>query len=665
MRIALPTFLQRDISSETTLPSFAVPLWRLAYIAVGDAPSATMLVAHVLAHSPPSEGAAVRLLAQHLPEGWLSWPGCAGPGEWLRLRLRREQADRLLSILGEWNALERLALGLYLWWDVPRDELDAWLGTEGLSVAVTELIAHAGDSLDLLEPPGTAAECRPFHADLPDALDPHAPQAIRRHLIGCCVCRAHANGLRRSTNLVRHALEVFFRQQPPDDLGSFVTAIRRQLRRVIEVPTPLVSALLVAVLVIGMLLRPQTPPPQAAERTSTQNLSAADILDRALDRFETGLERGSLHERIHVSDGKREMVLDRWLSARDQIRVTLRVVTADEPVFDMTSNGKDWISYQFNPPFGRSSEALLEVSNLPTLLPLLRQLPFVGSFGGMPIDQQSTDVWLLAQARHAPTALLGTSTWLDRPAFLLSSAQPDNTRLLLLIDRKTFSLLRAQIIVPHASTTRTVWQAEVIEDATKAPGGIFIPLSKRTAQRYVNPRQLLSNIITDELPDITLSMNVPIPAVLPDEPIIGYIQRLDGPYMGTVQVYESQWSTVALVSPRIRRGFRGNEQLGQRFNGGRYAVLTIGTPQSTLISFVHDDQPHHHSVAYLWHAFADAAEREQMIVAMLNSIDIATRDNVASYVDRFVPSATVAAVSALPQTERTPLVNKPVAPQER
>ncbi|HEY0605075.1 MAG TPA: hypothetical protein VGD58_19305, partial [Herpetosiphonaceae bacterium] len=91
----LPAGPQVEIAP--SLLANAPQLFKLAHIAVGDADSAAVLTADVLAQAPATEGAALRLLIERLPQGWLSWPGACGPSEWLRLGLRREQADRLLS----------------------------------------------------------------------------------------------------------------------------------------------------------------------------------------------------------------------------------------------------------------------------------------------------------------------------------------------------------------------------------------------------------------------------------------------------------------------------------------------------------------------------------------------------------------------------------------
>src|SRR5689334_14125715 len=136
------------------IPPYAAALFRLAHIAVGDPDTAAIMAADVVALEPADERAALQLLIKRLPAGWLSWPGAAGPGEWLRLRLRREQADRLLSVLGEWDPDARIGLGLWLLWDVRRDEVDAWLGTHGMPDHIAEFVGYLGEGLDLVPLPG-------------------------------------------------------------------------------------------------------------------------------------------------------------------------------------------------------------------------------------------------------------------------------------------------------------------------------------------------------------------------------------------------------------------------------------------------------------------------------------------------------------------------------
>jgi hypothetical protein len=664
MRIALPGLNQRGASPEAALPLWAPSLWRLAYIAVGDDRSATALVAEVLVQAPDSEGAAVRMLVERLPEGWLSWPGAAGPAEWLRLKLRREQADRLLSVLGEWSACERLALGLYLLWDIPRDQLDAWLGTRGMSAAVAELIAHVGDSLDLLNLPDDDLPCASFKTDLLEAHESHAPQPLRLHLLGCHACRAHAAGLRRSMQLVRHALDVFFRQPAPDNLAARAVTLRQTIRQPIYLPTTLLPVLVVVLLMLGLVLRPQAAP--TAAQGEHLSLSAADVLDRALDRFASASQHGVFHEQALVGSGEHAMVIERWFDDWRDVRITVRPPTGNQPFFDLSSDGKSWVSYRSTPPVGPADDALVQGDDIKQLLPVLRQLPFVGSFGSMPVDQQSLDVALIAQARRPPPALLGTTQWNDRPAYLLSSKQPDNTRLLLLVDRQSFSLLRAQIVAPNAVAPLTVWQAQVVETLKSAPMGTFEPLSNRTVQRPLNPRHIAPSEATAALASFTPYMRVPIPTALPEAALTSYLHALDGPSFGVLQVYESEWSTLAIVTPRIGFSLFPRKQPEHPFRYGRYATSTSSASQVTMVEFVLDDEPERPNLVYFWHALADEAEREQMLAEMLNSLEVADQTTVDRYAGRFAvwPGQTNTSAVPLPRVDQ-PAMNQTLTPERR
>jgi hypothetical protein len=301
----------------------------------------------------------------------------------------------------------------------------------------------------------------------------------------------------------------------------------------------------------------------------------------------------------------------------------------------MSSDGKSWISYRLSPVLGSADEALLQLPNVPAMLPVLRQSPFVGSFGGRLIDQRNLDVALLGQARRAGAALLGRTNWQERPAYLLSSMQPDQTRLLLLIDRSSFSLLRAQIVVPNNSTPRTVWQAEVVEEREGVPAKTFEPVSERVVERAVNPRQMLSDIELSLLTDITASLNIPIPTSLPEPPLSSQLLVQHGSTPGVWQIYEGRWSTVAIMTPRLRYSLTPSDRQEHRFKQGSYTVSTFDQQQLTLIEFDFDREPVRRSAVYLWHVLADDTERERMLVEILDNLEIANRNNADQYAQRF------------------------------
>ena len=95
-------------------PAQAAPPWadavaQLAWFATGDRDYA-MRLARVALHRAAGPGAAVAALQRRLPASWLSWPS-VGPREFLTLRLRAHEAERLVSDLGSWAPEERLLLG--------------------------------------------------------------------------------------------------------------------------------------------------------------------------------------------------------------------------------------------------------------------------------------------------------------------------------------------------------------------------------------------------------------------------------------------------------------------------------------------------------------------------------------------------------------------------
>lgn len=290
----------------------------------------------------------------------------------------------------------------------------------------------------------------------------------------------------------------------------------------------------------------------------------------------------------------------------------------------------------------------------------------MGSFGGKLVDQQILDVALLGQARRARAALLGSADWHDRPAYLLSSMQPDQTRLLLLIDQSSFSLLRAQIVVPNNSTPRTVWQAEVVEEREGVPAKTFEPVSERVVERAVNPRQILSAIELSRLTDVTTSLNIPIPTSLPEPSLSSQLLVLHGSTPGVWQIYEGRWSTVAIMTPRLRYSLTPSDRQEHRFKQGSYTVSAFDQQQLTLIEFDFDREPVRRSAVYLWHLLADDTERERMLVEILDYLEIANRSNADQYTERFqAPVYAKVRSSALGIDRDLPMFSHAIIPMQR
>ncbi len=627
----------------SALPPYTGPLFRLAHIAVGDADSAAELVADVLASGSrgtyPDEALALRLLIQNLPTGWLSWPGAAGPAEWLRMRVRREQADRVLSVLGEWDAPARVALGLWLLWNIRRDELDAWLGTRGMGDRITEFVGYVGEGLDMVNKPGEQPSCPEVAPDLIDAHEPQVGRAVRLHTLGCEPCRRRAAGLRLTEQVLRNALDAFFRAPPPANLASRVARRRRDLRLVFNLPwQPLLIAVAALVFYVGVVRKPAAtaaplPPP----------VSATDLIDRALNRFSvTPPHDGVLHERVWLNDGGAHFLIERWYDygPRERTRITVRRAESESPLLDLGFDGIGRVAYEVDTGMDPRRDALIRRDDLQQLAPLFRQLPAVGSFGDRIVPQRYLDINLLAAARRGNPTLLGTSRWRGRPAYTLMSTTNDGERMSLTVDQATLSLLEARLTPAVSGTVspRRVWQAELVEVLPpKAIGRTTFELTAREEiMPLIDPRQFAA--LPTDYSDLETAAEVtplPLPEVLPEDLVQAYLRHSNYSRSAIVQLYEGRWSTLAIAAPRRVEPWR-YPRLDQSFAKGRFADVPHGLPETTIIEFVLNDQPGLRMRLYLWHALATDEERTALSRTLLESLTLVDRDNIERFRDRFV-----------------------------
>lgn len=650
----LPAGPQVEIAP--SLLATAPQLFKLAHIAVGDADSAAVLTADVLAQAPATEGAALRLLVERLPQGWLSWPGACGPSEWLRLGLRREQADRLLSVLGEWDAEERIGLALYLLWDVRRDDLDAWTGATNMDERVRELISYIGEGLRIVEPGGSHDECREIASDLLEANDPQIGRDIRLHTMGCDACRRRVTGLRQTVALLRKALNVFFRAPLPQNFALLIDRRQKQRRQeqIRRYWRPALGAAVALMLALRILAHSE---PTAETVQAAVPPNATELIDQALNRFaRQSHPSGVLHERVRVGKDKHVVVVERWYDYRaEQLRVTARRPEQTLPIFDLATDGESWIAYEFNNGAGRPLNVLVRNREIARLMPLLRQLPFVGSFSETVVNQEYMDLTLLAQARQGKAVLLGTTTKQGRAAYVLSSVKPGFSRTVLIIDRETLSLLEARVAPDVAGNTQTerVWEAEVVEVVPRSgiQPNTFQLSPRTTVVTQIDPRQLVLHGGTNL--DIQTAVRfgvLPVPEFTPGETLIAHLRGTSGFNAATLQMYESEWSTVAIVTPRISFRAVPWQELDRTFAHGSYTLQTLDLPQATMAWFVLNDTPYQAMQLYLWHALADETEREEMIKQILDSLTLVDSSNANAYHQRFpVASEDGKAGSSSPQ----------------
>lgn len=654
---------QRPPSDTTpTLPSITPHLFKLAHLAVGDADSAAVLLADVLAlhggNPDVDEATALLQLVERLPDGWLSWPGGAGPGEWLALGLRREQADRLLSVLGEWGPQDRIGLALYLLWDVRRDDLDSWLGTHGMADHIGWLINYVGDGLDLAAPAGTTPACKETAPDLIDARDPQVGRTVRRHTMGCDACRRRVDGLRQTADVLRIALNVFFRTPPLPRLPQLVVERRKLLRQPqFKQWKPLVAV--AAVLLLWALMFRQPPAGAAPAPPPPAPRDAYALLNRALNKFEQDAPRtGILHERVRFLDQDQPLLLERWYGygRSPRLRITITRPGSATPILDLATDGTEQVAYQLDYSYRSPANALIRNPDVAQLMPLLRQLPVTGSLGDSRIDQRNLDLPLLAQAWRSKNTLLGTTLWRNRPAYLLSSTRPGQDRMILTIDEQTGGLLevRRASDAGGTATTSAVWQAELVEVVPTVPSSIFVLPPRETVIPQINPRRFMLQPLSNV--DVNTALRIStlaVPQYLPEPSLLSYIRTRDRG-SSVVQMYEGQWSSVAILTPDTL--VRTPLVLDESFRNGRYTLVPHALPNTTIIEFILNGAGNRRMRLYYWHGLSNDTERTAQAKAILESLVPVDTNNNTAYLERFLdPPTAVPSGSAVtrPRLTRT------------
>lgn len=638
LRPILRSFGTRSMpeAPEAGVPLLTPMVYRLAIVAVGDGDSAAVLAADTLAQlarrrvggAPSPEVAAVRTLKALLPTGWLSWPGAAGPAEWLRLGLRREQADRLLSVLGEREPIERIALALHLLYDVRRDDLDAWLGTHGMGEQIVLLASYVGEGLELVPPQLERAECAAVAHDLLDIGEPQLGRQARLHSVGCDVCRERARGMRQTFGILREALLTFFRTPLPPTFGTLLRGRELQLRYPRIAWRPVAAVVAVSLLLLFMqrgargqqaTVEPPAPAPQ----------TAAELIDRALHRLDADRPSSEVwHEQVRFAGNGEWLLLERWyeFSRAARTRITVRPESGGEPLLDVVADGRS-VSYTVQLPGGAARSTVVRQVDGAAVLPLLRQLPFAGNLGDRWIDQRALDLTLLLSARQGKPRLLGSTLHDGRPAWMVVVETRDAGDMTLTLDRESSTLLEARTGDGAADTrTHLVWDMQLFEMLNRKalPLQTFGVDTDGITASALNPRQLALRAAPLIGNDDAMARALPLPTLPPDRPLFSYVRGKGRGVDGVVAVYESRWSTMQIIYPlsdasAMSRPY-SSIKLTRPFDGGRYGLVEYSSPNMTLAEFALDSAPRTRLGVFYWHAFADQAEREAAIERMLNSL---------------------------------------------
>lgn len=624
---------------QADVPHFAPEIVQLATFAIGDLRSALQFAQWAL-HEAPREGAAVKKLYQLLPETWLAWPS-VGPREWLTLHLRPTEAERLISVLGEWSPTDRLVLGLHLLLGVPCEQIGQWVPLPGGGERVVELLGHVAHAMGFSTRYELTTACEAVADTLLDAHDPALGRVARLHFLGCAACRDHASGLQQARKLVLATIALLFRRvdwapsylatlpyQPPVRQPS---ALQRIVRR-----TALVVALIVLGFVLGQRPAPASTINASASGATSVQVTAAQVIERALKRWEHGPTREFSYERYRARSGQDTVIIERWYEWAAPHRLGVNVRRADgTPLLAVTRNGRSHLSYRIHA--GRYTRALqVEHTGVATLTPLLLQLPHVGGIGSFPANGEYWDQTLLWAAQQGKPRLLGTTTFRERKAVRVAFTMPNGDGMYLIIDQATSALLQATRTVSDTQQSEHVWEAEVVQLQRGIPVDPA-PLPTELSDSLPNPRQLLlatppSNVDVQTV--LTRKMPFAVPQQLPGPLIAAYLRDLNNRSLEVAQLYEGTDWSLLVASPRISYNipFR---ILDQQLGTTAYAVVANTGPQPfSQIEWQLADGSR--GVASLWQGGVDETRRLALLKEIVGSLTPVTAQNAATWQAHFV-----------------------------
>lgn len=616
----------------TPVPDFAAEITQLASFAVGDQ-RAGLFLARAALQNKPRRGQAVAALYRLLPDTWLAWPSI-GPRETLQLDLRTSDAERLISVLGEWSPSDRLLLGLYLLLDIPRDRLGTWLPHPEAGARVAELLIHVAHALDWIDTEVLPHACAAVTESLLEVDDPDLGRKVRLHLLGCPTCRAEATALRRARALVLKTINLFF---PPQKIEIWAAVpLPANLQR--QPPWHRRQGVLVTCLLlfaVGLYLG-QRPPLQAQPFGTAAGAfaqlpapsTAGAVIERALRRWEAAPHQQITHERYRARSGTRTVIIERWYDWMPPHRLRIKVddVTG-APILDLVSDGRSRLSYTVHAGTFGTRTADVKNEAVAALTPILRNLPSVGPFGSFPADQRWFDQELLWAAQKGEPRLLGSTTFAGRATYRVVYTDHDGARIYLSIDRSNFAVLQATRTVPDAGRSEQVWQAEVFAAVPSLPVGSIARTQATTT--LPNPRQIWAepqaNIAVSTI--VGYSMPFALPEVLPGTPIAAFMRVLENRALDVLQLYEGPDWSLMVITPRIDYLRLRTRQLDQQTGPVAYAVMPSSDPDVVQVEWRLDSA--NHGMLFFWQAGKTRSEQLaalQPVLASLTSPDHTTAD---------------------------------------
>lgn len=675
-------------------------IYRIALLVAGDPVAAARLVERACA-TLPSGGEPEAALAGALrdiradgarrPQRYAATPadlGRAGPDS--------TEGEALLQVFAALSPRDRLVVGLYYLRGLAVGDIDALIVAarvpaepaapdrrQHAGAGAADSLARArigmGRTLDLL-PPMVGVEVLAaldrYTADGPPAADDEMRARLHRYPE---LREARAGLLAAHQLLMRGIPALFALSPPPDLLDRLLDAPRpreRRLPRLTWAHAALIGV--VALLVAAQLIAPSLVR-RAAAPAPLSPRAAADLLDDAIHRLEQPpLKAGVLHEVYRaVWSDQPPIVLERWYEYADphRMRVELRTEDRRPPLLAIASDGRGLVQFRTNNNiyFGNQLTDSLDIrvspAELAAALPILRELPSPGVYTSGPFDSADISRFFLAAARANGAAILGTTTFRQRSAYILvyrtekplppplaiyfrRPATTIQNRVLLTIDGQTYGLLDVAVLPEgeFAGAIRHPWQMQSLTVSDGAPDEVFrLPATPEIAQQVglPNPRGYNAARGQARSPSaVAAQLRRPllVPQSLPDPTMRGVILggagdpsdpsdlRLlyDGAFISMALLPSPDKRTPAYPSP--------DEQVAGAF---RYQLLSSGVQNSDLIMasvrpIAAPDQP---LLLMLMDSYATPQEREATVRQIIGSLTPLTPGNAKALEQQFYAPA--------------------------
>lgn len=648
-----------------TILAYQDRVYRLARFVAGDAGRAARLVERAFRRLPAdTPDPELALIAALLPAGRPNWPWRPLPAELAASGLASAELDALRRALANASPAARLALGarVLLGVDIKEDAAplaaQSWPGRAADARTLRAILAR---DLGRAPPDASYAELLEQVRLRDGALPSDRAIELRAALLADGPAGERARALRdavaRSEERLATALPALFGGPAPAELTE------RLLRHVAPPERPRLGlsrsiglqiglSAIVALAIAAVLLLPRGEPATApAPAVDTPDLAPAELIERALRRFDqAGIERGVLHERYVAEAGSERWVLERWYGYADPhpLRVEVRDA-ADQTIFAIASDGRGMLQRREtrNTSEGARLYGVDEVATpeeLARLIPILRLQPDgLHLFGRS--ETYNLDRYYLAQARGAALSDLGAAAVAGRPARLIgfrsgAPAPPPpghpqernqpSAQVVLAIDSQTYGLLEVRVL-PEADETAGVvqipWRAEAYAILGAVPVDTYsLPpaeVSDRD-ERFVSPR--LSGTSADMLiglPEAARRLGgtlcLPPPA---SGPSVGYAIGLEDSVM---LIRESEHEVLILFQFIAGEDmFAQAERRIQRIGEHEYSLVIpddtwTPAPISEGTIYLSDNELAGVHLIYA-HSYASRAEREARLGQILGAL---------------------------------------------